>query len=81
MKTVKLLFITLFLVTGCANRLSLEPLPYAHPANPDAAEGMMPKASEALTPSTDADPSAKSEPMQRMKCGAGMKHGGMKHGQ
>ena len=40
-------------VVGCSSRVRLEPLPYGHPANPEALEGMIAPIGESLSHSTD----------------------------
>ena len=79
MRTTKFVFVALMLVTaplvtGCMSRVTLDPLPYAHPANPDAPEGILPQETDTLSgPSKGSESSTKAS-MQ------GMDHSGMQKG-
>ena len=57
------------LFAGCVGPVEIAPLPYSHPANPEAPAGKIPQAGSMLTA-----PDAESEPMGDM----GMPHDGMK---
>lgn len=60
---------------GCVGPVNIAPLPYAHPANPEASAGAMPAIGSALT-SAPSDDGLGAEHGSRMshgqKCGAAM---------
>lgn len=53
MRTKFLIAVVLPFVFGCGSRITFEPLPYGHPANPEAPEGMIAPVGETLTHSAD----------------------------
>jgi hypothetical protein len=70
--------VVVLLFTGCVGPVEIAPLPYAHPANPDAATGAMPVMGSSLAApakeddTTDQDAGTAHDHMKGMP---GMNHG------
>ena len=70
--------VVVLLFTGCVGPVEIAPLPYAHPANPEAAAGAMPVLGSPLAaPAKDDASAGEDEGMtdDQMKGMPGMNHG------
>lgn len=64
------------LLAGCVGPVEIAPLPYAHPANPEAPAGRIPDVGSVLAPGAGDSPPAAATPMRHDMGGMRMTAGG-----